>query len=145
MSPLKIKTLLNLHVMAHPFDDMRMAQVYAPAMVDAFQFFEHHGLLAPGVSHNSVVSEPIKRAGSISAPRLSEKGRALAARLCEVEPGEATRNHMLTKDEFELAFRRAREGNGENCDAWDVAKNWTGYQQDPTQYNWLTPQQGETT
>lgn len=86
MSPLKINLLLNLHVCAHPFDNMPMRQVHAPAMKAAFTDFERHGMLAPGVTHASVVAEPIKREGDFAVPRLSAKGVALVAALCAVEP-----------------------------------------------------------
>lgn len=86
MSPLKITLLLSLHVKAHPFDDTPMRQVHAPAMRVAFADFEAHGLLAPGVTHASVVAEAVKREGDSAVRRLSSKGRALVDALCAVEP-----------------------------------------------------------
>lgn len=44
----------------------------------------------------------------------------------------------MTKDEFELAFRRAMDNNGESYDPYDIAANWGGYQKDPSKYEWLT-------
>lgn len=80
MSPLKIMMLLRLHVRANPFVDMPLEQVNAPAMEEAFEYFEANGLLAAGVNWFTV------SLGRVSHPFLSSKGLQLVDRLREVQP-----------------------------------------------------------
>jgi len=44
---------------------------------------------------------------------------------------------LVTKNEFELAYRRAMYRGGHGYDDWDVAMNWKGYQEDPSKYGWV--------
>lgn len=86
MSPLKIKMLLELYCSAVPFDGMPARQVHAPAMIDAFAFFQVNHLLIPGVTHAEVVAAKPPKPGSLFRGWLSPKGEALVARLRAVDP-----------------------------------------------------------
>lgn len=82
MSPLKINTLLCMKALPRPFANMPDRQARAPAMVEAFRYFEQHGLLADDVDHATVLA-----AQSMSRPEfLSEKGQRLVAALCDIQP-----------------------------------------------------------
>lgn len=80
MSPLQIIMLMRLYSRAEPFADMPQEQVDAPAMQEAFGFFQEHGLLSYLTNWVTV------KHGRVSLPHLSLKGRELVERLCEVKP-----------------------------------------------------------
>ncbi len=44
----------------------------------------------------------------------------------------------MTKDEFELAFRRYCDSAGASYDPWDIEANWQDYQDHPEEYEYLT-------
>ena len=44
---------------------------------------------------------------------------------------------MKSKDEFELAYRRAMDKDGSSYDPWDLAFAWTQYQENPEEYGWV--------
>ena len=43
----------------------------------------------------------------------------------------------MTKDEFELAYRRTMDEGGHSYDAWDIKQAWYGYQQNPKDFDWV--------
>lgn len=80
MSPLKTEMLLRLHTRASPFDGYSLDQIHSRAMYDAFAEFDQAGLLVYGVSLIGI------SVGAVQHPMLSDKGRDLVRRICEVEP-----------------------------------------------------------
>lgn len=80
MSPLEITMLLRLHCRADPFDGMPWQEKVASAMDAAFRGFIESGLLAHGVGFEEVYF------ATTPGQYLSEKGRQLVKRLCEVQP-----------------------------------------------------------
>lgn len=45
---------------------------------------------------------------------------------------------MLTKDQFELKFRRHQDEGGYSYDEWDIEMCWRDYQKNPEKFDWLT-------
>lgn len=88
MTPHKLDMLLRLHTSPAPFYDMPAAQIFAPSMRDAFDYFSQHGLLAEGVTHASVDCLPMPAEGATVFPLLSAKGQRLVAFICSIEPGD---------------------------------------------------------
>lgn len=80
MSPLKIETLLRLHTRPEPMIELPHEQKHAPAMREAYDWFADKGLLVDGVTWYSVAY------GEATYPFLTDAGRELVKRLCEVEP-----------------------------------------------------------
>ena len=52
---------------------------------------------------------------------------------------EAKMNTMLTKDQFELAYRRFQDDLESDGDQFDITVAWRYYQQDGTKYAFLLP------
>lgn len=46
---------------------------------------------------------------------------------------------MLTKIQFELAYRRAKDERGSSYDPWDVDKATLRYTVEPEKYDWVLP------
>ena len=82
MSPLKINALLCMKALPQPFASLPDRQARAPAMVEAFHYFEQHGLLAEGVDLRVVLGAN----GMFRPEFLSEKGQRLVAALCAIQP-----------------------------------------------------------
>lgn len=45
----------------------------------------------------------------------------------------------FTREEFELAYRRAMEAGGHSCDAFDIAFCWADFRTNPENYRWIMP------
>ena len=81
MTPLEIQLLLNLYCRAFPHDGYPLQERVSPAMREAFSKFRKLGILADGVTFNSVMFEHEGREQFLSA-----KGMLLVERLMEVKP-----------------------------------------------------------
>ena len=45
----------------------------------------------------------------------------------------------MSKDQFELAFRRYCDDGGFSYDPWDIAVRWDDYQVSPEKFDYLLP------
>ena len=82
MSPIFIRLLMALHYSPEPLREYgTRAQILGRACEDALAFFYRHGFLAPGVDFGMLFSY-YERSEILSRPALSDKGRALVARIC---------------------------------------------------------------
>lgn len=81
MTPLEIQLVLNLYCRSWPHEGYPLQERVSPAMRDAFAKFRKLGLLAEGVTFNSVMIEQEGREQFLSA-----KGMLLVERLMEVQP-----------------------------------------------------------